>query len=77
MVAYGLSKVPGLLFEPSVDTTSNAEVSITLSSKLAGPGAAVIVTVPSLVGANSTIASLSSTVTLEGMVPELALKSNV
>ena len=77
MVAYGLSKVPGLVSEPSVDTTSNAEVSITLSSKLAGPGA-VIVTVPSLAGVNSLTPSLFAMVTLAGLrAPELAVNSMV
>ena len=75
IVAYGLSKVPGLVLEPSVDTTSNAEVSITLSSNSAGPGVAVMVTVPSLAGVNVAVASLFTTVTLELIVPDVALKS--
>ena len=50
MLAYGCSKVPELSSEPSVDTTSNSDGSLMLSTNSAGPGVAVMVTLPSTVG---------------------------
>ena len=78
MVAYGLSNVPGLLSEPSVDTTSNAAVSITLRTNSAGPCAQVMVTSPWLAGVNTTHPSFSIMLTVVGLrVPELAVRSTV
>ena len=79
MLAYGFSKVPAFTSFPSVDTTSNLEVSITLISNSALPGVAVSVTVPTMEGGlNLAEASLSSMVTVTGLIfPSLTLKSKL
>ena len=79
MLAYGLSIVPGFSSEPSVETTSNSEESLMLSTNSAGPGVAVMVTDSSSAGeVKVAIAQLSlRTTASQSRVPAVALKSKL